>query len=182
MVIVYPATPPPENHPQALTLSGGAAAPRRFGCELVPPFDALASTQRWGAEHRASISPLEGDRAMAHDGTNSSNRPSPRRRSWRWLAAAAAGLFTLGLAVPAGAASHSSGSSHSGGSSTVNWSWMVQILPFIEQDNVFHSAPTAPVANFVMGDGSVRSVSNSIDIATWQALGTRAGGELVSDG
>jgi hypothetical protein len=33
-----------------------------------------------------------------------------------------------------------------------------------------------------MGDGSVRSVQSSIDIAAWQALGTRAGGEIVGDG
>lgn len=30
-------------------------------------------------------------------------------------------------------------------------------------------------------DGSVRSISESINLATWHALGTRAGGEVVSD-
>ena len=34
--------------------------------------------------------------------------------------------------------------------------------------------------NVAMADGSVRFVSNSIDLATWRALGTRAGGEAVS--
>jgi hypothetical protein len=32
----------------------------------------------------------------------------------------------------------------------------------------------------MMGDGSVRFVKDSIDIPTWQALGTRAGGEVTS--
>ncbi|HEY1186170.1 MAG TPA: DUF1559 domain-containing protein [Gemmata sp.] len=35
--------------------------------------------------------------------------------------------------------------------------------------------------NFLLCDGSVRSIQNSIDPATWQALGTRAGGEVVGD-
>jgi prepilin-type N-terminal cleavage/methylation domain-containing protein/prepilin-type processing-associated H-X9-DG protein len=34
--------------------------------------------------------------------------------------------------------------------------------------------------NALMGDGSVRFVSNSINLVTWQAMGTRAGGEVVS--
>ena len=35
-------------------------------------------------------------------------------------------------------------------------------------------------ANFLFGDGSVRFIKESIDIATFRALGTRAGGEVVS--
>jgi prepilin-type N-terminal cleavage/methylation domain-containing protein/prepilin-type processing-associated H-X9-DG protein len=35
-------------------------------------------------------------------------------------------------------------------------------------------------ANFLMVDGSVRSINNSINPVTWWALGTRAGGEPVS--
>lgn len=34
--------------------------------------------------------------------------------------------------------------------------------------------------NAAMGDGSVRFVKNSIDKAIWSALGTKAGGEVVS--
>jgi prepilin-type processing-associated H-X9-DG protein len=33
--------------------------------------------------------------------------------------------------------------------------------------------------NFAFGDGSVRSVSNSIDVRTLSALGTRQGGEVI---
>ncbi len=36
-------------------------------------------------------------------------------------------------------------------------------------------------ANVVMADGSVRFVNDSINFATWQAMGTRAGGEVVSN-
>jgi prepilin-type N-terminal cleavage/methylation domain-containing protein/prepilin-type processing-associated H-X9-DG protein len=35
--------------------------------------------------------------------------------------------------------------------------------------------------NVCMGDGSVRFVADSINFQTWQAMGTRAGGDLVSD-
>jgi prepilin-type N-terminal cleavage/methylation domain-containing protein/prepilin-type processing-associated H-X9-DG protein len=35
--------------------------------------------------------------------------------------------------------------------------------------------------NLLACDGSVRFVSNSIDLATWRALGTRNGGEVVGD-
>jgi prepilin-type N-terminal cleavage/methylation domain-containing protein len=35
--------------------------------------------------------------------------------------------------------------------------------------------------NVVMGVGSVRFVSDGINFATWQAMGSRAGGEVVSD-
>jgi prepilin-type N-terminal cleavage/methylation domain-containing protein/prepilin-type processing-associated H-X9-DG protein len=35
-------------------------------------------------------------------------------------------------------------------------------------------------ANVLMGDGSVRFVKNSVALATWRALGTRAGGEVIS--
>jgi prepilin-type N-terminal cleavage/methylation domain-containing protein len=35
--------------------------------------------------------------------------------------------------------------------------------------------------NVQLMDGSVRFVTNSIDLATWRALGTRAGGEVVGD-
>jgi prepilin-type processing-associated H-X9-DG protein len=32
----------------------------------------------------------------------------------------------------------------------------------------------------LMGDGSVRFVRTSVALATWRALGTRAGGEVIS--
>lgn len=35
--------------------------------------------------------------------------------------------------------------------------------------------------NVVLGDGSVRFVTDSIQPATWQSLSTRAGGEVVGD-
>ena len=35
-------------------------------------------------------------------------------------------------------------------------------------------------ANMMMGDGSVRFVKDGVALATWRALGTRAGGEIIS--
>ena len=43
--------------------------------------------------------------------------------------------------------------------------------------NSNHSA----IVNVCLCDGSVRSVNNSIGIATWRALGTRNGGEVLGD-
>jgi prepilin-type processing-associated H-X9-DG protein len=34
-------------------------------------------------------------------------------------------------------------------------------------------------ANFLLGDGSVRQINNTISPKTWVAMGTRAGGEIV---
>ncbi len=41
-----------------------------------------------------------------------------------------------------------------------------------------------PVLVFLHGllmDGAVRSISENIDLGTWHSLGTRAGGEVVSE-
>jgi prepilin-type processing-associated H-X9-DG protein len=35
-------------------------------------------------------------------------------------------------------------------------------------------------ANVLFGDGSVKFVKDSIDLRTWRAIGSRAGGETVS--
>ena len=34
--------------------------------------------------------------------------------------------------------------------------------------------------NMLMGDSSVRFVSDNIDLVTWRALGTRSGGEVIN--
>jgi hypothetical protein len=39
----------------------------------------------------------------------------------------------------------------------------------------YHTA----IVNIGLMDGSVRSVSNGVNLATWRALGTRAGGEVL---
>ena len=36
--------------------------------------------------------------------------------------------------------------------------------------------------NMLLGDGSVKFVKNSINLATWRALGTRSGGEIINTG
>jgi prepilin-type N-terminal cleavage/methylation domain-containing protein/prepilin-type processing-associated H-X9-DG protein len=56
-------------------------------------------------------------------------------------------------------------------------------------DCVRHSNPAWKAArsrhsagvNALLGDGSVRFVADGIDLSVWQALGTRAGGEVIGD-
>src|SRR5262245_14108487 len=48
---------------------------------------------------------------------------------------------------------------------------------------VFRAARSRPSVgvNVLLGDGSVRFVRQSIDLVTWRALATRAGGEVIGD-
>jgi prepilin-type N-terminal cleavage/methylation domain-containing protein/prepilin-type processing-associated H-X9-DG protein len=49
--------------------------------------------------------------------------------------------------------------------------------------NLFHIAASSyhtGGVNLCMGDGSVRFVNNSINFASWKAMGTKAGGEVIS--
>ena len=50
-------------------------------------------------------------------------------------------------------------------------------LDHVEDASSRHTAGV----NTLLGDGSVRMIRNSITPATWEALGTRAGGEVVGD-
>jgi hypothetical protein len=43
------------------------------------------------------------------------------------------------------------------------------------------SAPHIGFAQFLLGDGSVRSIGESINFAVYQALSTRAGGEVIGE-
>jgi prepilin-type N-terminal cleavage/methylation domain-containing protein len=52
--------------------------------------------------------------------------------------------------------------------------------PFYDPDT-FYSMHTPKGANFLLGDGSVRFLSSTIDPYTYQGLGTIAGGEVLGD-
>jgi prepilin-type processing-associated H-X9-DG protein len=39
----------------------------------------------------------------------------------------------------------------------------------------------AGTINALMGDGSVRAISNSLNLGVWRALGTRAGNETIGN-
>ena len=52
--------------------------------------------------------------------------------------------------------------------------------PYTEQHAAARSYHSGGV-NISMGDGSVRFVSNNISLATWQAMGSRGAGEVISD-
>jgi prepilin-type processing-associated H-X9-DG protein len=43
------------------------------------------------------------------------------------------------------------------------------------------SASHQGYANFLLGDGSARLISEQVDFGVYQALGTRAGGEVVGE-
>ena len=51
-----------------------------------------------------------------------------------------------------------------------------------ESDDRDVSAPHVGFAQFLLGDGSVHTIGESIDFAVYNALGTRAGGEVVDGG
>jgi len=53
------------------------------------------------------------------------------------------------------------------------------LAPAAHADTV--GSPHTGGVNVAMGDGSVRFVSQSIDLSTWRAMGTQTGGEAVSD-
>ena len=50
-------------------------------------------------------------------------------------------------------------------------------LDHVEDASSFHTGGV----NGLMGDGSVRFIKNTINPFTWQAIGTRAGGEVLGD-
>lgn len=53
-------------------------------------------------------------------------------------------------------------------------------FPIFDPDT-FYSYHTGRGANMLLGDGSVRFITSSINPSTWQGLGTIAGGEVLSD-
>lgn len=55
------------------------------------------------------------------------------------------------------------------------------ILNSPDSDHRDVSAPHVGYANFALGDGSVRGLSENIDFLLYQSLGTRSSGEVVGE-
>lgn len=55
------------------------------------------------------------------------------------------------------------------------------IASFAANDDRDVSAPHIDYANFVFGDGRVRSINENIDFSANTAMGTRAGNEVVNE-
>ncbi len=68
--------------------------------------------------------------------------------------------------------------SYSFGSTQESLNSINPTTPLLNRLQAFRSDHPAG-ANFLVGDGSVRFISNSIDQTTYQALGTRSGGEIL---
>ena len=68
------------------------------------------------------------------------------------------------------------------GGGTVQWSACRMDCCIQAQHSDYVNAMSAHPGgvNSLMGDGSVKFIKNSIDVSVWWALGTRAGGEVLS--
>ena len=71
--------------------------------------------------------------------------------------------------------------SYSFGSTKVMLNTVSPPTPLLDRLQTFRS-DHAGGCNVLFGDGSVRFLSNGMDLATYQALGTRTGGEVISGG
>lgn len=71
--------------------------------------------------------------------------------------------------------------SYSFGSTRIMMNTVTPPASILDRLETFRSDHTGG-CNFLFGDGSVHFISNGIDLATYQALGTRNGGEVISGG
>lgn len=104
---------------------------------------------------------------MVTDGTSNTfmigERAVDASHSWGWTITGTEGDSMLGTGAPM-----------KGGPFTVANGYTSSTSPYFNSHHVGG-------AHFLMGDGAVRFVSTSISSLTYQALGTRAGGEVVGE-
>jgi prepilin-type N-terminal cleavage/methylation domain-containing protein len=68
----------------------------------------------------------------------------------------------------------------------IGYSWGTTYVPFNKHDNTeavygAYRSEHPGSGNFALSDGSVRSLSGNVDNGVYQALGTRAGGEMAAE-
>lgn len=113
---------------------------------------------------------LIGERQFHDPVFDSSPVVGDRIRDWGWVWFGGEGDANLGTSVPINFVLPQNFGTLGGG---------VQQTLFEDRINAFGSMHTGG-ANFGIGDGSVHFISQSIDMPTFQALGSRAGGEVAS--
>jgi prepilin-type N-terminal cleavage/methylation domain-containing protein len=112
---------------------------------------------------------LLGERRFQDQVFDSSPIVGDRIRDWGWLWFGGEGDAHLGTSVPINFVLPRDFDTLSGG---------IQQTLFDDRINAFGSMHTGG-ANFGIADGSVQFISQSIDMATFMALGSRAGGETA---
>lgn len=113
----------------------------------------------WGPQSATNVAARAGCQAV----TALSGRPCMRGSSWAWSFTGAGAAYTHSMA-PNDQPCHNVGGS--------DW---------VGNNGMSANSLHVGGVHVLMADGAVRFVSDNISFATWNAIGTRNGGEVISD-
>jgi prepilin-type N-terminal cleavage/methylation domain-containing protein/prepilin-type processing-associated H-X9-DG protein len=136
---------------------------------------AFFSERVLGDGNMGMVSPLED----VFNGPNAApGRPASADEAWAWCQSVdvtnPANQFPIFMGAPWGHGQHSYQHISPPNGRSCGW------LPSLRATMAATSRHTGGV-NVAFGDGSTRFVNDSVDLFTWRALGTRNGGEPISD-